>query len=349
MVYRVEGTPSGYFYSERSGSDGHGNENYYWLFKTVVKQGIPVETYNVAWGYNDEILAENRALKNMVQNQIAAHIHESIVSGQYMADLLEMKKSIQGLTEYAYKLLKLAVAVKNVPKRLCKGILRSAIYTNPKPKNIRGRGRREWRRRKDADEKLSQIPSEWLAFNFGLMPFVGSVADLAKAMSYPEFGVSYRKIVRNIPFTVQRIGGKTPRIPTQCVGQCNWGFKLSPENPNAFLAERLGFTKFFGTAWEIAPWSWAVDYFINVGDLMKNCDPLYKTVNIIHAYQTWKYSITDTVRWPTFDELNIREGVTVTRTPSLSRYFVPELNFDLSIRRFSYLVSAVALTLKGMK
>jgi hypothetical protein len=45
-------------------------------------------------------------------------------------------------------------------------------------------------------------------------------------------------------------------------------------NPNAFLAQRLGLTNLPSVLWELVPWSFVVDWWVNVGGFIASLDDL---------------------------------------------------------------------------
>lgn len=51
-------------------------------------------------------------------------------------------------------------------------------------------------------------------------------------------------------------------VKTKC------GCRAKVSNPNEFLAEKLGLVNPFATAWELVPWSFVVDYFVNVNQFV---------------------------------------------------------------------------------
>jgi hypothetical protein len=46
------------------------------------------------------------------------------------------------------------------------------------------------------------------------------------------------------------------------------GCEAKVSNPNEFLAEKLGLVNPFATAWELVPWSFVVDYFVNINQFI---------------------------------------------------------------------------------
>lgn len=68
----------------------------------------------------------------------------------------------------------------------------------------------------------------------------------------------------------------------------------------ALLADRLGLSLTPETLWELAPWSWAVDWFSNVGDVVKNVSN-FITYGLVmhHGYMMDHTIVKDTYTAPT--------------------------------------------------
>lgn len=72
--------------------------------------------------------------------------------------------------------------------------------------------------------------------------------------------------------------------------KCGCYAKVS--NPNEFLAEKLGLVNPFATAWELVPWSFVVDYFVNVNQFVGALTDTYG-VDISKPYtrtRTWSFA-----------------------------------------------------------
>ena len=110
----------------------------------------------------------------------------------------------------------------------------------------------------------------------------------------------------------------------------------------------MGLGNFVSTVWELAPWSWAVDYFGNMGELFANFDGLFKNVDMIR--DSWTWFVTSqwrTPNWPPGSPDEVGVGFNMERHRTLPTTYLPELNIDISFQRMSYLLSAISLTLKG--
>ncbi len=61
--------------------------------------------------------------------------------------------------------------------------------------------------------------------------------------------------------------------------------RVRVDNPNLFLASRLGLTNPAAVAWELVPYSFVVDWFVNVGDYLNQFSEFHG-VTLINPYHT---------------------------------------------------------------
>lgn len=148
----------------------------------------------------------------------------------------------------------------------------------------------------------------------------------------------------------------TPRWVYEMECKTQYHYAYHYPNPNAGLLARLGFMNFAGNAWDIVPWSWAVDYFVNAGELLSNLQPRFPGVEFTQFYSSsttkqhvlawargdpewWNPEKARPFSWKTLDfgrsELD----------PNRLKY-EPEFNLVSSIQRLSQLTSAIALNLR---
>lgn len=148
-----------------------------------------------------------------------------------------------------------------------------------------------------SDPTLNKVLADsWLEWNFGWKPFFNDIADAAEAFEslfekdptekilaigvdeiredlYPETNMTTwgtdGAILRNVTdfkkvLVIYRGGVRDKR---------NCGLDLeSPDSPAKFLQmQRFGLEldEFIPTAWELLPWSFLVDYFTNIGDILE--------------------------------------------------------------------------------
>jgi hypothetical protein len=77
-----------------------------------------------------------------------------------------------------------------------------------------------------------------------------------------------------------------------------WYSSSKMERTNARYSEMLGLKPNAETLWNVAPWSWALDWFANTGDVVSNLnDFLSKHLVMHYGYVMCETFVTDTYRW----------------------------------------------------
>lgn len=207
-------------------------------------------------------------------------------------------------------------------------------------------------RRKRVD-RLSDVPSAWLEVQFVAKPLIGTVNAVCNQISNPMI---YRKVAyRSKPYPVKIVGDgpSGPYLATELEYFAYMQGWISAENPNADFINRMGITDLIQTTYDLIPWSWAVDYFSNVGEVLGNLNPKYdrfiyenfswgirRTGTFSENFTIWQRPPHETIwRSAKVDTFIRHEG----RPTSVSF----DLDFDLNIGQFANLISAIGLTLKG--
>ena len=137
-------------------------------------------------------------------------------------------------------------------------------------------------------KKLSrEAGAKWLSWNFGWSPLIQSFADFYSVMNQREFtGQADARVMGNYHW-------KTPPQGyvywvTDYHGQ--WSVtgrvKFRVINPNLLLASRLGLTNPAQWLWEATPFSWVIDYAVNVGSVLDSFDN-WAGVEITDSSETW--------------------------------------------------------------
>lgn len=210
--------------------------------------------------------------------------------------------------------------------------------------------------RADVERNAAAIPAAWLEFNFVYKPAVKSFNEFANIMNGP-FPITYGKVYGKDKGAMGEIVDPyTPRWVYEMECKTQYHYAYHYPNPNAGLLARLGFMNFAGNAWDIVPWSWAVDYFVNAGELLSNLQPRFPGVEFTQFYSSsttkqhvlawargdpewWNPEKARPFSWKTLDfgrsELD----------PNRLKY-EPEFNLVSSIQRLSQLTSAIALNLR---
>lgn len=143
----------------------------------------------------------------------------------------------------------------------------------------------------------------YLEFHFGWSPLVSDIYSSAKALSNPirpkPFRVSKRfSDVSLVPSDVTVGSDRTRSYLTESVYQTLTmrGF-LSVVNPNLALADQLGLINPATILWEKVPFSFVVDWFVNVGDFLNSFTD-FAGMQFIYPHRTvftqWRQSFSST-------------------------------------------------------
>lgn len=134
------------------------------------------------------------------------------------------------------------------------------------------------------------LPSAWLAYQFGVKPLVGGVDRAMNLLSvdFPVMKISGSSSdtydyklgrlfqVNNYPFNNHETGTALVKI----------GCEVTGVNPNRALSGATGLNEPFSSVWNVLPWGWAVDYFVNVGQLLGNMENKHPGITVENWYVT---------------------------------------------------------------
>lgn len=140
---------------------------------------------------------------------------------------------------------------------------------------------------KRPDLAFKKAGGSWLEFSFGWAPLVGTVLDAMEATGadFPKTEVK-ASLTREYNFNIPERYDKDTRIES---GRVTRFMKISYDatvtNPNTWLLGRLGLLNPAEWVWEAIPYSFFVDYFVNIGDLIHNMSK-YAGVDMQHRYTT---------------------------------------------------------------
>lgn len=145
-------------------------------------------------------------------------------------------------------------------RQLKRGNLGGAIahFKNPIPRSSR----------RKAAKRLSQgdISGSWLALNLGWVPLV---SDVYSALEYVRDDGGYAKVTSSwVKGTVSCSYPNFPPVQGKTlVAVCKSRYVCCVRTPPTEY-DRLGLTNPAVVAWELVPWSFVVDYFLPIGDII---------------------------------------------------------------------------------
>lgn len=211
-----------------------------------------------------------------------------------------------------------------------------------------------WKRKASSIEP-STLPAAWLTWQFGIKPLIGTVNTCMEGLAQPLQSVKF-KAVSASSYTMTKAHYN---IDVEGNYRVVLGCDAIPNaNPNVALGNIAGITTPFSTAWSVLPWGWAVDYFVNVSELLSNVEVVHPGVTTTNHYEShvWDFSwsghaiqgrpfVTPLI-FVRFNGTGKQFSRVLTGPPSYKLEFKFPL---LGSNKLANLFSAIALTMKGKK
>lgn len=284
-------------------------------------------------GNAGRIEAQNKAL-----DKLSEWANES-------ADLLVAWKERQSALDLVYTKVGQLVRTARAIKKRDPKIIRSIMKRKPKGSDVPG-----------------TPAAVWLEYHFAILPTISDIHHALGIFSHqiaPEISVTakgksfqdwssrgYFNFYDKVDYTSDQ------------VHLVKLGGKLVAIDPNVVLAQSFGFGQPLSVAYEMTPFSWFVDYFVNVGQLLSNLEPklsgfTFKDQYMSHLvsmetyYESASYSVFD----PKPYLLGPKWSATsyyMTRSLGWPKYEL-EVNSPLALsgQRVSYITAVLVSMLKG--
>jgi len=202
-------------------------------------------------GWNDDTASEAR---NLAYAKFKDKIGDP---AGWLVNLIEAEQAIGSIASKATQLYRMARAIR-------KGHFidaGKAIGHSVKPKGV---------------SVKKSFANNWLEYHFGWEPLVKDIGSsmelLCSKNLYDPVKVSVRsKSVR--PRTKFEDYSdpwehRTQFSSNEC--RCRMDATIVISNPNAFLLSQMGFVNPLSVAWDLVPFSFCVDWFLNVGDILSS-------------------------------------------------------------------------------
>lgn len=200
-------------------------------------------------------------------------------SSQLAASLAEWRSSANSINDNAQQLLMLAIAVR---KRQWKAI-----------PVILGKKRRsqKWHRRLP-----TEFANRWLEYSFGWKPLIQDIWNALDVLQRPPppqvvrgRGTSRGQWIFKGPVPNRETFVCQSVVRVQLIGD------VEVSNPNLWLLNQLGLINPASVAWELVPWSFVVDWFTNLGQVIGSVTDfagltLSDTATTVTGYTTTSYT-----------------------------------------------------------
>jgi hypothetical protein len=144
---------------------------------------------------------------------------------------------------------------------------------------FQNRLRKRWVRSRTKRGKLKTLSDSWLELQFGWLPLASDIEDAYETIQSPGMQDAFVVAEANSE-SLESFDSSQSLSPTMClsitdktfaVGSCKYyGVIRCRGEPSGskLLDFGLGVREFLPTLWEVIPWSFAIDYFTNVNEIV---------------------------------------------------------------------------------
>jgi hypothetical protein len=125
----------------------------------------------------------------------------------------------------------------------------------------------------------------FLKFHFGIAPLVEDIGNAIDTLQNPY---PSKRVKASAAYSSNSVFGSiaTYTYITSNLTRCRSSVEVSVSNPNLFLANQLGFVNPAAFVWEAIPFSFVVDWFVNVGQVLSSMTD-FAGVTLVKPQSTW--------------------------------------------------------------
>lgn len=134
--------------------------------------------------------------------------------------------------------------------------------------------------------KRHYASSLWLETHFGWTPMIGDIYNAVDVIQRPFPKARDVKGRSTTRLTTKYSGIYSGTATTKLRGM--YYGKVEVTNPNLLLANQLGLVNPLSVAWELVPFSFVVDWFVNVSQILSSVTDLLG-LKVTRAGYTWSY------------------------------------------------------------
>lgn len=229
-------------------------------------------------------------------------------ASQWAVNMAERESAVKMVASRAGQVLKAFNALR-------KGrVVDAAKHLGISRKTLSRRGiNQRWSRPKEAS-------SLWLELHFGWSPLLQDIHQAVDLLAKP---LPTQKVTASASRS-EHWRGSAPMYQWAVSGGrkhvCRMGAEISVSNPNLYYANQLGLLNPASFAWELIPFSFVVDWFTSVGQVLNSLTD-FVGLELKNAYTTIYYtgSQTKTLRENSGAYVSNSHGVRCRRTLGISR------------------------------
>lgn len=203
-----------------------------------------------AWGYNPDLM--DRAT-NKAYDQLKGKVYDTAGLG---VDCVEYRQSLNMISRTCSTLVKAFKQVKHGNFIGASQTLRTHVV----PKNVSTR---------------KSAANNWLEYHFGWAPLVSDVYDSVEVLNNPI--KAYTKVKGrgsesySESYSQMRLGAVVEDYVFSSQYHVQMGcFVKSIDNPTVHALDQFGILNPLSLVWETVPFSFLVDWFVNVGDMLES-------------------------------------------------------------------------------
>lgn len=212
------------------------------------------------------------------------------------------------------------------------------------------------------------LPEAWLLLQFAIKPLIGTIDDVMNLL-LKDFPLMWEDASSGATLPLYK-------WPTAYEDELYFessqyivkhGVRYTALNPNAQLSNIMGLTTPMSTFANVLPWVWAVNYFVNLNEVISNFEIRFPGITVDKSYTTvvsrarhygsmlpehsppaWNTAAQDwypKTSWVKYDGTSVHFKRTVSS--SVPKYKLERKFPALGSNQFANLTSAIALTMKG--
>lgn len=143
---------------------------------------------------------------------------------------------------------------------------------------------------KSFKDPLRTLADNWLEYSFGWKPLIEDIYSAVNHFQTPIQTLRPKGRVKNDRATYRLTGTIASGLYTEVTSRgilfAKQGCEVSIDNPNLYLANKLGLINPATVVWELIPFSFVVDWFVNVGDFLSQGTDFYG-LTVTRPWSVW--------------------------------------------------------------